>query len=147
MSRLCPQRSTPPLVRPSSSAGPPTALLLVSAGLYDIRLDNQDDYLDFVSVQVMCWACMVEEGGLRPEGLLGRTWDRQRTFIGREAEEELDKYREHDQDIFGCNTHYDQFCRHNQGLDGGSQKWGSRNEGQSQTEAQWRQKEVAGGER
>ena len=84
--------------------------LIVHAGLYELRLDNQDGYVDFVSVQVACWECMVGEGGLRPEGLLGRTWERERQFSAREDDAELARYREQHDDVFGCSYHYDRFC-------------------------------------
>ena len=101
-----PSRASIYVTRPSHRS------LTVYAGLYEVRVDNQDDYLDFVSVQVSCWPCMTDEGGVRPEGLLGRTWDRDRLFFSREPEEELELYKEANQDIFGCQFHHDRFCAH-----------------------------------
>ena len=70
--------------------------------------------MDFVRVQVACWDCMVGEGGARPEGLLGRTWDREAAFTAREADEVVERYRERDGDVWGCNTLDDKHCNEGQ---------------------------------
>ena len=72
--------------------------LSLSVGLYVIRLDVVDWYVDFVSVNTHCWRCLLDD--VRPEGLLGRTWDA--TVEHRTDEEEVAKYRERDGRLLGC---------------------------------------------
>ena len=72
--------------------------LSLSVGLYAIRLDVVDWYVDFVSVNTHCWRCLLDD--VRPEGLLGRTWDS--TVEHRTDEEEVAKYRERQGRLLGC---------------------------------------------
>ena len=74
--------------------------LQVSVGMYELRVDNLDHYLDLVSVNVTCWQCLLEQ--VQPEGLLGRTWDR---HVQHSVDEQVvDEYRERDGDLLGCNS-------------------------------------------
>ena len=80
--------------------------LQVSVGMYELRVDNLDHYLDLVSVNVTCWQCLLEQ--VQPEGLLGRTWDR---HVQHSVDEQVvDEYRERDGDLLGCNTPHDRTC-------------------------------------
>ena len=72
--------------------------LSLSVGLYVIRLDVVDWYVDFVSVNTHCWRCLLED--TKPSGLLGRTHDA--TKEHRTDEEEVAKYRERDGQLLGC---------------------------------------------
>ena len=69
-----------------------------SVGLYTIRLDVVDRYLDFVSVNTHCWSCLLEE--VRPEGLLGRTWDSSKEHPT--DDEAVEQYRERDGQLLRC---------------------------------------------
>ena len=77
--------------------------LTVHAGLYELLIENADHYLDLVSVAVASWRSLLEE--VRPEGLLGRTWN---ATVEMPPQEE--QYRERDSNITGCNTPMDLFC-------------------------------------
>ena len=72
--------------------------LTVTVGVYVIRLDVVDLYLDFTSVNTHCWRCLLDE--VRPTGLLGRTHDG--GVEHSTSEEEVDKYREQRGDLLGC---------------------------------------------
>ena len=80
-------------------------LLVVSVGLYEVEVENMDLYLDVARVAVNCWECLVDE--VRPEGLLGRTWDASKGEPA--SEEEVEQYRERDDNIMGCNTSRNRF--------------------------------------
>jgi hypothetical protein len=69
----------------------------VTAGLYLLDIANMDGYMDLVAVQVSCWHCMEKA---QPEGLLGRTWDRDARL--RVDDEEVDAYRVQSKGLFGC---------------------------------------------
>ena len=89
------------VVRPLSSHS-----VVVTAGLYELRIDSVDLYVDVAEVVVSDWARLVEE--VQPEGLLGRTWNADVGAPENEAEVEL--YREQDDNILGCRTARDRFC-------------------------------------
>jgi hypothetical protein len=80
--------------------------LEVQAGQYTLLIENVDLYMDLAKVNVSCWDCLVDT--VRPEGLLGRTWDA--TLGAPATEEEVEQYREQDSNILGCNTGKDRFC-------------------------------------
>ena len=70
-----------------------------SVGIYSIRLDVVDRYMDFVSVNTNCWACLLED--VRPDGLLGRTWD---SSVEHPTDDEaVEQYRETNGQLLGCN--------------------------------------------
>ena len=71
------------------------------AGVYELLIENSDRYVDFVSVRISCWACL---DSLRPEGLLGRTWQVNATMPPYE-----ENYREQDSDIAGTHFASNQF--------------------------------------
>ena len=74
--------------------------LFLQVGLYELSVENMDLYMDVVNVTVRCWDCLVND--IKPEGLLGRTWE---ASVGPvQSEEELDQYREQDNNILGHNT-------------------------------------------
>ena len=68
-----------------------------SVGLYSSRLDVVDRYLDFVSVNTQCWSCLLEK--VRPEGLLGCTWD---NSVEHHTSEAVELYRERSGQLLGC---------------------------------------------
>ena len=72
--------------------------LSLTVGLYAIRLDVVDNYVDFVSVNTHCWHCLLHD--TRPEGLLGRTWDA--TVEHPTDEAAVDRYRERDGQLLRC---------------------------------------------
>ena len=69
-----------------------------SVGVYSIQLDVIDRYLDFVSVNTHCWSCLLDD--VRPEGLLGRTWDN--SLEHATDDEAVEQYRETDGQLLGC---------------------------------------------
>ena len=71
-------------------------------------MHNTDPYLTLASVKVTRWSCLVDE--LRPESVLGRTWNSSRTFEPRIEEEELRHYTERNGDLYGCAFDYERFC-------------------------------------
>ena len=71
--------------------------LRVSVGVYELEVDNVDLYVDVSKVSVRSWEALV--GQLRPEGLIGRTWNA--SLAAPADEEELELYREPDDDILG----------------------------------------------
>ena len=81
--------------------------LLISVGSYEVEVENMDLYLDVVKVGVNCWKCLVDS--IRPEGLLGRTWNASQGQP--QSEEEVDQYRERDDNIMGCNTQRNRFAQ------------------------------------
>ena len=72
--------------------------LSLSVGLYAIRLDVVDYYVDFVSVNTHCWQCLLED--IKPEGLLGRTWDS--TVQHPTDDKAVERYREREAHLLGC---------------------------------------------
>ena len=80
--------------------------LQVRAGVYLFGIDNVDGYVDLTTVEVMCWECLMRE--VQPEGLLGRTWNA--TASVRRSDEEVEEYREKDDDLLGCSHQHDRFC-------------------------------------
>ena len=72
--------------------------LEVQLGLYSIRMDVIDGYLDLTSVNTHCWACLLDNA--QPEGLLGRTWNNSQEHLV--DEQTVDLYRERDGDLLGC---------------------------------------------
>ena len=85
--------------------------LTVTASLYRFTVLNVDLYVDLAKVEVTCWDCLVQE--VRPEGLLGRTWDASKGQL--ESEEDAELYREQDGDILGCKFARDRFCHTEEG--------------------------------
>ena len=73
--------------------------LWVQAGLYSLQVDNVDLYVDVARVEVVSWDELVAR--VRPEGLIGRTWN---ASAGAPADdEEVEAYRERDDNILGHN--------------------------------------------
>ena len=79
--------------------------LLVQVGLYEVEVDNVDLYVDVSRVTVQRWEELV--GAVRPEGLIGRTWNSSLSEPVDEAEVEL--YREQDSNILGHHTARNRF--------------------------------------
>jgi hypothetical protein len=78
--------------------------VVVHIGLYQLWVDNVNLYLDLSKVDVTCWECMVNTA--KPEGLLGRTWDQGRAAP---ADDEVDLYREQDDNLVGAKFHFNKF--------------------------------------
>ena len=72
--------------------------LVVQVGVYEVVVSNSDGYVDLVTVNVSCWSCLLEH--VRPEGLLGRTWNR--SVDVSDSEELMPQYREEEDNIMGC---------------------------------------------
>ena len=77
--------------------------LLVQAGVYRLRIDNSDRYVDLAEVTADDWSHVRDS--LQPEGLLGVTWSR--TAVIPPAEE---AHRERDGELFGCNMAAQKHC-------------------------------------
>ena len=78
--------------------------LLVRAGMWEMRVENGESNVEVSDVRVNDWQRMEE---LRPEGVLGRRW----TYgNGTVEDDDVEGYREKDEDLFGCNTDKDRFC-------------------------------------
>jgi len=80
--------------------------LVVHAGLYEILLQNSDNYLDLTTVDVVCWDCLLQQ--VQPEGLLGRTWNQ--NVVHNVSESEVMKYQETEANLIGCKFEKDKFC-------------------------------------
>ena len=80
--------------------------LEVHAGVYEMVIENSDRYVDFVQVRISCWDCLHT---LQPEGLLGRTWERNATLPPYE-----EHYREQDSDIRGNRFNNNKFTANTQ---------------------------------
>ena len=109
--------------RPSSRS------LHIVAGVYELQVDSMDEYVDVAALDVTCWDCLVQR--LRPEGLLGQTWNA--TAAIRHSEDEVEQYRERDDHLLGCKHQHDRFCsaQHSQ-----QQHSGRRDDGKSGGERQ-----------
>ena len=81
--------------------------LLITAGLYSLTIDSVDLYADITEMDVQCWACLTEE--MKPDGLLGRTWNA--TVHGQDSEQRLEEYRERKDNLLGCEHEHDRFCQ------------------------------------
>jgi len=79
--------------------------LVVHAGVYEILLQNSDNYLDLTTVDVVCWDCLLKQ--VQPEGLLGRTWNQNYVNV---SDAEVMKYQESEANLFGCKFENDKFC-------------------------------------
>ena len=77
--------------------------VVVHAGLYELLIENSDRYVDLVCVTVTDWTALMEQ--VRPEGLMGATWN---SSAPMPPEEE--QYRERDGDMLGCNMEKNRFC-------------------------------------
>lgn len=97
-------RSSMYISRPSSH------YMEVNIGLYELVIENSDQFVNLLSVSVSCWACLMDD--VRPQGLLGRTWDKNTQHDA--SDETVSKYQEKDNNIFGCNTDMDKFCHKQQ---------------------------------
>jgi len=80
--------------------------LVVHVGVYEILLQNSDNYLDLTTVDVVCWDCLLKQ--VQPEGLLGRTWNQ--NAVHNVSESEVMKYQESEANLFGCKFEKDKFC-------------------------------------
>ena len=80
--------------------------LHIRAGVYELQVVNMDQYVDVATLDVSCWQCVVEQ--LRPEGLLGQTWNA--TASVKHSEDEVEQYRERDDHLLGCKHRHDRFC-------------------------------------
>ena len=85
---------------------PSHRLLHIRAGVYELQVVNMDQYVDVATLDVSCWQCVVEQ--LRPEGLLGQTWNA--TASVKHSEDEVEQYRERDDHLLGCKHRHDRFC-------------------------------------
>ena len=106
-------RSSYPTITPPSSSLPQLSVsrfshrtLLVQAGVYRLVISNMDGYVDITALEVTCWHCLLTQ--LRPEGLLGQTWNA--TARMRHSDEEVSEYREREDDLLGCDHMHDRFC-------------------------------------
>ena len=81
--------------------------LRVSVGLYEVDVDNVDLYMDVSKVEVRSWTELVDS--IQPEGLIGRTWNA--SLAAPADEDEVDLYREMDDNILGHNTRRNRFRR------------------------------------
>ena len=88
--------------------------LVVTAGAYSFALTSMDGYVDVTTMDATCWHCVVDE--LRPDGLLGQTWNATVLMRGQSAAE-VEQYREAEDRLLGCRHAHDRFC---QGVTGGS---------------------------
>ena len=77
--------------------------LVVHAGLYEMLIENSDNYLDVVTVHITSWPDLV--GTVQPSGLLGVTWNNTATIPPSEED-----HRERDGELMGCNVEMDKFC-------------------------------------
>ena len=77
--------------------------LQVHLGIYEMRIDNSDRYLDLVSVKITSWTELMQR--VQPEGLLGSTWNATTPMPPIE-----DNHWERDNDLLGCNTPLNKFC-------------------------------------
>ena len=109
--------------------------LTVHASVYEIRIDNADAYVDLQAVRVRCQKCVMDE--LRPEGLLGRTWEKE--VDEPNNEDELKQYRERDGRLTGCNYERQKFCNTEQGGEGGEGGEGEGGQGEEREEQQEKQ--------
>ena len=82
--------------------------LIIYAGLYEVLIENIDQYVDLASVTVTSWPYMLDH--VQPEGLLGRTWNV--SVDGSDSDRVMEGYREKDENLMGCNFAKDKFCRH-----------------------------------
>ena len=102
-----PPHDTPHPPHPRTSVGVHRASyrsVYVHAGVYEMVLENSDYYLDLAQVQVSNWNTLILH--VRPEGLLGRTWNE---TVDIPPHEHL--YTEHTDQLTGCHythphTHY-----------------------------------------
>ena len=84
--------------------------LTVHASVYEMRIDNADAYVDLQAVRVRCQKCVMDE--LRPEGLLGRTWN---ISTGEPSGEGVvEQYREKEGRLTGCAFTTQRFCHQQQ---------------------------------
>ena len=88
---------------------PDARSLLVTAGAYAFTLHNMDGYVDLTRLESTCWQCVVDE--LRPQGLLGQTWNATAVVRG-QSEAEVEAFREAHDELLGCQHVHDRFCRH-----------------------------------
>ena len=87
---------------------PDTRRLTVLAGAYSFALTNMDGYVDVARLDTTCWQCVVDE--LRPDGLLGQTWNASAVIRG-QSEAEVEAFREAQDDTLGCQHQHDRFCQ------------------------------------
>ena len=80
--------------------------VMVSAGLYRILIENVDLYVDVSEVTVTSWDRLVNE--VRPDGLIGHTWNC--SVMAVHDGDDVERFREQDQNLMGCNTDTDRFC-------------------------------------
>ena len=92
-----PARST--LYVPRTSA----RSLIVHAGLYELLIENSDNYVDLVTVHVTSWPELLDV--VQPSGLMGVTWNSTAAMPPVE-----DAHRERDDELMGCNLENDKFC-------------------------------------
>ena len=77
--------------------------LIVHAGLYELLIENSDNYVDLVTVHVTSWPELLNV--VQPSGLMGATWNS--TAVMPPVEEH---HRERDDELMGCNLPADKFC-------------------------------------
>ena len=87
---------------------PDSRRLTVTVGAYSFDLTNMDGYVDVTRMDTTCWQCVINT--LRPDGLLGQTWNATASVRG-QSEAEVEEYREAGDDTLGCRHAHDRFCR------------------------------------
>ena len=82
--------------------------MTVTVGAYSFDLTNMDGYVDVTRMDTTCWQCVINT--LRPDGLLGQTWNATAPIRG-QSEAEVEEYREAGDDTLGCRHAHDRCCR------------------------------------
>ena len=77
--------------------------LIVHAGLYEMVIENSDNYVDLVTVRITSWTHLMDV--MQPQGMLGATWN---SSIPIPPVEE--QHREQDGRLMGCNIPTDKHC-------------------------------------
>jgi len=85
--------------------------LSICAGLYQLEIENSDNFLNIVSIEVLNWSRLVSS--VRSHGLLGQTW---KVLKGAERGEEVneisgrvDDYAVSENEMFGLGSLYTKF--------------------------------------
>ena len=77
--------------------------LVVHAGLYELLIENSDNYVDVVTLHVTSWPALLED--VQPTGLMGVTWNMSAVIPPSE-----EAHRERDGELMGCSIANDKFC-------------------------------------
>ena len=79
--------------------------MVVEAGLYRLRIENSDQFVNIAAVEVLDWQKLKSE--VQPHGLLGQTWSKQSRNAPIEGN--VDDYAEADNALFGSQFLYSKF--------------------------------------